>query len=219
MTRKILHRALRISRGLALVTGAVVISAVVLGAATAALAATPGDPFRLGKINVINNVTKLVGKAPSPRLVIDNNGNGVALRLLVKPGRPPMHVNSSKKVARLNADRLDNLDQSAFLRKNSKAADADRLDGKDSGDFLSTSTYTKSLATTGSPWVNFSSQANLPCDAGDVLLTGGYYGVDEGTHVVQSTPSGDGSMWAVNWINDATADEIHIRILCADTTP
>lgn len=115
MARKIFYKTIRISRGLALATGAVVISAVVLGAATAALAAAPGDPFRLGKVNAINKVTKLVGKAKSPRLVIDNNGSGVALRLLVESGKPPMQVNSSKKVARLNADRLDGKDSTDFV--------------------------------------------------------------------------------------------------------
>lgn len=218
MSRKILHKALRVSRWLALATGAVVICAVVLGAATVALAAAPGDPFRLGKGNVINKVTKLVGKASSPRLVIDNNGNGVALSLQVKPGRPPMQVNSTRKVARLNADRLDNLDQGAFLRKNGKAADADRLDGRDSGDFLSASTYTIRVATTGSGGANQRSDKDLSCNFGDRLLSGGYYSVDEGTHIEGSTPDGISS-WIVFWKNDATVDTIFIKVLCADTTP
>lgn len=115
MTGKILHKALRISRGLALATGAVVISAVVLGATTVALAAVPGDPFRLGKVNSINKATKLVGAGSAPRLVIDNNGGGVALRLLAEPGKPPMQVNSSAKVALLNADSLDGKDSTQFL--------------------------------------------------------------------------------------------------------
>ena len=51
---------------MALVIGAVVISAVVLGVATVALAAAPGDPFRLGQVNAINKVTKLVGKSRAP---------------------------------------------------------------------------------------------------------------------------------------------------------
>lgn len=122
MTRTILRKALRISRGLALATGAVVICAVVLGAATVALAAAPGDPFRLDKVNTISKVTKLVGKAKSPRLVIDNNGNGVALSLQVKPGKPPMRVSSAWKVARLNADKVDGLDQSAFRSVGSNRA-------------------------------------------------------------------------------------------------
>jgi hypothetical protein len=239
MTRKIIHRALRISRGLAFAAGAVVICAVVLGAATVALAAAPGDPFRLGKGNVINAVTKLVGKANSPRLVIDNNGNGVALSLQVKPGKPPMQVNSTRKVARLNADRLDNknasdfyaagskvadsdkldgLDEGAFLRKDGKATDADRLDGKDSGDFLSASTYTIRVATTGSGGANQRSDKDLSCNFGDRLLSGGYYSVDEGTHVEGSTPDGISS-WIVFWKNDATVDTIFIKVLCADTTP
>ncbi len=221
MTRKILHRALRISRSLALVIGAVVISAVVLGAATTALAAAPGDPLRLGKVNAVNNFTKLVGKAPSPRLVVDNNGSGTALSLQVGPGKPPMQVNSSKKVARLNADRLDNLDQSAFLRENGKAADADKLDGKDSGDFLPTSTYTRSRSTTGSGGANTFSTAHLSCNTGDELLSGGYFSVDEGTHVESSIPSialGEKS-WFMQWKNNATVDTVGIQIRCAYTTP
>lgn len=218
MSRTILHKALRISRGLALATGAVVICAVVLGAATVALAAAPGDPFRLGKVNAINKVTKLVGKANSPRLVIDNNGNGVALSLQVKPGRPPMQVNSTRKVARLNADRLDNLDQSAFLRKNGKAADADRLDGKDSGDLLSTSLYSKVVDATGSGGANQSSQGSISCNAGDVLLNGGYTLADPGTYV-RGSYALNGSTWAVRWVNDASVDSVVITIQCIDMTP
>lgn len=218
MTRKILHKALRISRGLALATGAIVICAVVLGAATVALAAAPGDPFRLGKGNVINQVTKLVGKANSPRLVIDNNGNGVALSLQVKPGKPPMQVNSARKVARLNADRLDNLDQSAFLRKNGKAADADRLDGKDSGDFLSASTYRKSADGRGE--ANQFADASVSCNAGDVILSGGYTNVDEGTHIYHNYPDViNPGVWHLGWRNDATADTISLYIWCIDMTP
>jgi hypothetical protein len=232
MTRKIIHRALRISRGLALATGAVVICAVVLGAATVALAAAPGDPFRLGKGNVINQVTKLVGKANSPRLVIDNNGNGVALSLQVRPGRPPMQVNSSRKVARLNADRLDNLDQGAFLRKNGKAADADKLDGKDSTQFVSG----YNVVTVSSPYNSSSAKlTSAYCPTGQRVLGGGAY------VSVYATEFGQSSLLNVALISNgpvpvgpptrawtATADEmvdtnsnwrLIVYAICAETTP
>lgn len=153
MSRKILHKALRISRGLALATGALVICTVVLGAATTALAAAPGDPFRLGQINSINKFTKLVGAGPAPRLILDNNGSGVALRLLVEPGKPPLQVNSARKVARLNADKVD---------------------GKDADAFLPASIYRKETRTDGSGSTNETVRVNFYCDAGDTLLSGGY---------------------------------------------
>ncbi|CAN5770128.1 hypothetical protein BH20ACT11_BH20ACT11_15360 [soil metagenome] len=216
MIKTIFHKALRISRGLALAVGAVVISAVVLGAATTALAAAPGDPFRLGKVNAVNSFTKLVGKASSPRLVIDNNGNGVALRLLVEPGKPPMQVNSTRKVARLNADRLDNLDQSAFLRTDGKAADADKLDGYHASDFLTIVTYGQAASATGPGGPNQNSAASVSCPSGDIALSGGYYGIDPGTQVRGSFPNGPGT-WTVVWSNDATVDSVTATIQCSQT--
>ncbi len=98
-----------------------------------ALAAVPGDPFKLGKINSINRLSTLVGSVTGPLLKVDNNGGGPALRLEANSGKPPLVVNAGAgKATNLNADKLDNLDQSAFLRKNGKAADSDKLDGKDS---------------------------------------------------------------------------------------
>lgn len=181
MRGKILYKALRVSRGLALATGAVVICAVVLGAATTALAAAPGDPFRLGQINSINKFTKLVGAGNAPRLVIDNNGSGTALSLQVQPGKPPMQVNSARKVPRLNADRLDGLHQGAFLRKDGKAADADNadtLDGYHARDFLTVSTYGQSASTTGSLGTGGPNKIafdSVSCKPGDILISGGYW--------------------------------------------
>lgn len=223
MTRKILHRALRTSRGLVLAIGAVVISAVVLGAATAALAAVPGDPFRLGQVNVINKFTKLVGAGNAPRLVIDNNGSGVALRLLVEPGKPPMQVNSGAKVARFNADRLDDLDQSAFLRKNGKAADADRLDGKDSTAYLPSAVYQKTSSPNFVP-ANSTRTYKVLCDSGDSVLSGGYTGfIDADSSIESSFPhlSSDGSEqgWTVKISTGATTDTLYMVALCARTTP
>ena len=36
--------------------------ALMLGGATTALAAVPGDPFKLGRVNTINALTSLVGQ-------------------------------------------------------------------------------------------------------------------------------------------------------------
>jgi hypothetical protein len=73
--------------------------ALVLGAASAAFGAN-GDVFRVGRSNFASAVS-----------VLDKSGAGPALRLLVDSG-PPLAVNSSTKVANLNADKVDGLDAS-----------------------------------------------------------------------------------------------------------
>lgn len=211
-------KVMQVGRATVFTVGLAVVLAVMLGIVTTALAAVPGAPFKLGKVNVINKVTELVGNANTPRLVIDNNGRGVALSLQVEPGRPPMQVNSTEKVAQLNADSLDGLDQGAFLRKTGKATDADTLDRKDSSDFLSATTYGRSTVSTGTGGANQLSLLSLSCADGDILLSGGYTSVDEGTHVTRSLPS-DSRTWHVEWRNDATEDTVGAQIMCIDMTP
>lgn len=59
----------------------------------------------------------VLGKSPStPATTIKNTGGATALDLLVNSGKPPLAVNSSAKVASLNADLLDGKDSTAFLR-------------------------------------------------------------------------------------------------------
>lgn len=213
--KSIFSKVMRVGRATVFTMGLAVVLTVMLGVATTALAAVPGAPFKLGKVNAINEITKLVGKANSPRLVIDNNGSGVALSLQVQPGRPPMQVNSTEKVAQLNADSLDGLDQDAFLRKSGKATDADTLDRKDSSDFLSSTIYVRTIVSTGTGGANQLSLVSLSCADGDILLSGGYTSVDEGTHVTRSLPS-DRRTWHVEWRNDATADSVGTQIVCID---
>lgn len=54
----------------------------------------------------------------------------------VDPGAPPLAVDSSTKVANLNADLLDGLSAVSFLAATGKAADSNRLDGMDSTQFV-----------------------------------------------------------------------------------
>jgi hypothetical protein len=73
-----------VGRATVFVVGLFVILAVVFGSpGTAALAAVPGDPFRLGRTNVIDNMSTLVGNVASPMLKIDNassDGGATALQ-------------------------------------------------------------------------------------------------------------------------------------------
>jgi len=91
------------------VIGLAIALALVLGVATMALAAVPGDTFKLGQSNVINAVSALAGNV--------NNSEGLdatAQNLQVKPGKAPMTVNSAAKVTNLNADKVDGLNSTAF---------------------------------------------------------------------------------------------------------
>jgi hypothetical protein len=88
-----------------------VATALTLGTASAALAGSGvGGVFNLGKTNTVNAITTLVGSVTGPSLRLDNNSTNsaaTALDLQVEPGKTPMKVNSTTKVANLNADRLD----------------------------------------------------------------------------------------------------------------
>ena len=78
-------------------------TALVVTAASAALvtslslsAAASGGLLRIGARNDARATTSLV-----------NHGPGPALRLANRPGAPPLRVSSSRRVAGLNADRVD----------------------------------------------------------------------------------------------------------------
>lgn len=116
-TMTIIRKTFRIARGTALVLGMAMMLALALGVASVALAAVPGDPFRLGQVNVIDALTQLVGEKTGPMLRIDNNGPGYALQLLVEPNRAPLVVNAdSGKAVNLNADELDGKDSGEFVQ-------------------------------------------------------------------------------------------------------
>jgi hypothetical protein len=84
----------------------------------AAFSATGGN-FILGRVNSANTQTTLISDGNSKTLLLSNlstSANAAALGLTVKPGRPPLVVNSGAKVANLNVDLLDGIDSSEFHR-------------------------------------------------------------------------------------------------------
>lgn len=118
-TMKVLARIVRLGRSTATMMGLALMVAVVLGVATTALGAVPGDPFRLGKVNAINTVSRLVGGENNAMLSIDNTSAGAsatALDLRVEPGKAPMKVNSTTRVANLNSDRIDDKSANQLVR-------------------------------------------------------------------------------------------------------
>jgi hypothetical protein len=122
-----------VGRAASMVFGLTLVLALVLGLATMALAAAPGDPFKLGKNNTINRLSALVGSTANAMLKIDNNGSGPALDLRVEPGSAPMTVDSETRVDRLNADELDGLNSTDFQGKYAQVV----VVAKSSGDFAS----------------------------------------------------------------------------------
>jgi hypothetical protein len=85
-------------------TFTVVLAALVLvGGANLAAYAANGSPLLLGKTN-----------NESVPATVHNTGPGPALELQTRAAAPPLAVSSKKKVAKLNADRLDGKDSTAF---------------------------------------------------------------------------------------------------------
>jgi hypothetical protein len=97
MLRSAASKVMWVGRATVFLVGLAVILALVLGAASMAMSAT-GGPFILGERNVADQTSKLVKR-----------GAGAALSLRVKDGQPPLKVDSSRKVASLNADEVDGL--------------------------------------------------------------------------------------------------------------
>ena len=113
LTKTILKRIMGMARGTATTVGFAVM--LVLGVGTTALAAVPGDPFKLGKLNTINRIIKLVGTTNNAMLRLDNNSTGAsatALNLQLERGKASLKVNSARKVDNLNSERLHGKDPS-----------------------------------------------------------------------------------------------------------
>jgi hypothetical protein len=106
--------------------------------------AATGGSFILGQANTATSPSSLTAPINDRALKLTNMNTGTgasALGLNVAPGHAPFLVQStSGKVLNLNADKLDGLDSSAFLRTTGKAADANLLDGMDSAAFRNPAT-------------------------------------------------------------------------------
>lgn len=184
--------------------------------------AAPGDNFKLGKVNAVRQVTKLINNQANnnEQLQVNNNtttslaraigarsegsastiesingGNGPALSLIVNPGRAPFTTNSTARVTNLNADLIDG----------------------QNGPFLRDDFYTKQNNSAGNNTPNAATTIQASCDAGDELISGGYFGIDDaGTTVLANFPN-QSEQWEVTIRNDGTADTITVVANCANT--
>ena len=240
--RSIFFRVMWVGRATVFTVGLAVTLALMLGVATVALAAVPGDPFKLGRINTINTISTLVGSASTSMLRIDNNGSGAALDLRVQPGKAPMKVDSDVQVANLNADRLDGNSAEDFYYYNEKVNDSVRADfAEDSGhaDFAEKANDTALLNGMNSP--QFFTQRTrtylvsrdrtdggggstlsieATCDPGDTVLSGGGGRVldasnDELISDAPYPPNG----WQVVFRDNGESSHWSIDALCADFPP
>ena len=209
MTGRVRSGAIRLGTATVFAVGLAVVVVVLFGAATAALAAVPGDPFRLGRINSIDRLSTLVGTTANAMLRVDNNGSGPALSLQAGAGNPPVVVNAAAGTA-------TNLD-------------ADALDGQDSSEFLPAEIYEKSASQTISP--DSSAGTTATCDTGDVAVSGSYAMLGSKLDVTserrvddrfdEETGETNPSGWHVIAENPETSADgiITVYVNCADRAP
>jgi hypothetical protein len=103
---------------------------------------------------------------------------------------PPFSVDSTKKVANLNADYVDGYAASAFLGSSVYVQMSDSPGGGET-------------------------QWKASCLTGDKAVGGGYADADAGTFVAANYPSFFADGWIVSWQNDATPDSIRVYVECA----
>ena len=196
--KKVLSTVLWLGRGTATTMGVAIMFALTVGLASTALAAVPGDPFKLGRTNTIDTISKLIGSSSGAILRVNNNGSGPALDLRVEETVAPMNVNSTTLVNGLNADQLD---------------------GQSTNDFISEDkTYTTSAFRDGSGG-GADVEVFVECDPGDRILGGG-----GGIPAPSSDPlrvsepfGGDG--WRVIADDDGDDHGVFARAICADFPP
>jgi len=197
LTKTILKRILWLGRGAATTMGVAVMLAITVGLASTALAAAPGDPFKLGRTNTIDEITKLIGSSSEAILRINNNGSGPALDLRVEQGEAPMNVNSTTQVDDLNADQLD---------------------GQSASDFISEDkTYTTSASEVGAG-EGTDVELSADCDSGDSVLGGGGGGPFPPDLLRVSEPIG-GDSWRVIAQDNGNGTVVSAKAICADFPP
>jgi hypothetical protein len=234
MLRGTLSKAMWVGRGAAAVFGLALVLALVMGAATMALAVVPGDPFRLGQTNGIDQISTLVGNAATPMLRIDNGSTAAgatALDLRVEAGKPPMKVNSVTKVAKLNADTLDGEDSTGFYAAGSKVADsahadqadsatdaqnasnADTVDGKHASDFAAAYERTVVVSPVGTDTENGQALLDAIDSINDASSSKPYL-----LHIEPATYDlGNGSLSMEEWVDIEGSGELNTVITSSAT--
>ena len=221
-SRALMRRMVWMAKGVALFGGFAVGVALILGVATTALAAVPGDPLKLGETNTINDAfTKLVGSNDGDAMLkVDNNstaGGSRALDLRVEAGKQPINVNADAgKATNLDADELDGKDSNEFLTRSSA-----------NGSFLPRRSYTE-YGRRKTDYQGGYVTSVVRCDDGDVALTGGYSAAlerpqfDFNFELLEEKVIGD--EYTLIWNDQSSAGNIGLagvtpNVTCADFLP
>lgn len=96
-----------------------VVSLVTLSASAAVAGTGVGAIFNLGRTNSVDATTLLTGSTNGKQLQITNSSTrrgAVGLGIKVAAGRPPLAVSNPTKIDHLNADLLDGVHASGFVR-------------------------------------------------------------------------------------------------------
>ena len=109
------------------------------------------------------------------------------------------------------------------------AVSAEKLGGHAAAAYMRSATKWKSLRTVGERLPvelgnpacsgNRTCTATLRCDPGDILLSGGFNQIDNGTRLYAAFPfnaNGSDHKYVAHWENNSTADTIELNVLCAD---
>jgi hypothetical protein len=91
-------------------------AAAVIAVTGAAAASGVVPVFKLGETNRVNATSGLTGSTKNSMLAVTNDGGGPALGLHVSSGKAPLIVNSSARVANLNASLLSGLAAGQFVQ-------------------------------------------------------------------------------------------------------
>jgi hypothetical protein len=94
---------------------AVAVLALALSVSGVAYGATGGN-FILGQPNTATSETKLSSNSATQTLGLTNSANKPAARFITGPTAAPFSVTSQVKVGNLNADKLDGLDSTGFVK-------------------------------------------------------------------------------------------------------
>ncbi len=205
MVRSAASKVMWVGRTVSMAIGLALVLALLFGVATMALAAVPGDPLKLGQLNTINALTRLVGsRAGGTMLLIDNNSaapGSRALHLGAEAGRAPLAVDAKAGTA-LNLS-------------------ADELDGKDSSAFMPLSLYSVGSGIVQGQ-ANTYSEAFARCDSGDEAI-GGNYLLDplNNADPIRKSWVARGSVidpdyYVIGWQSDATPTDGQVTVLCVD---